>query len=370
MADPGFSTDQSPAPTTDSFTQAYQPVISQLQTKAAQLQDRYGKNASDISNIFGALTTVSAADKARINQQFTQSVQQQQDMLAQRTAQAQLDAQKGAAGAATAASETGSGGMPVPTSSLSGQATNQGIADSNAYATTWQGLQGIMQNQAVSNLDAAAQGYKFQQANAITQNARNLQDALSGNQMQQAQIQSDIAQAKLGAQAKGAEMGQESALAQAKNQTALDVARQQAAGRIGAAQVSAGTSRANAATSANAQITAAQIRAAAKNTPKAADMASPSAWEKAVRTTGKTLIPGLEVGGSLYRVKNSVSATLKNLQDAADKLAQSKKGDPTATGKVSASDVYKNWEAANKSLPANTKDLVWKAIQKGYYKTW
>jgi hypothetical protein len=365
MADPGFSTDQSPTPTTDSFTQAYQPVISQLQTQAAQLQDRYGKNASDISNIFGTLTTVSAADKAKINQQFTQSVQQQQDLLAQRTAQAQLDAQKGTTGAATAASETGSGGMPAPTSSLSGQATAQGIADSNAYATTWQGLQGVMQNQALSNLDAAAQGYKYQQANATTQNAKNLQDALSANQMQQAQIQSDIAQAKLGAQAKGAEMGQESALAQAKNQTALDVAKQQAAGRIGAAQVTAGTSRANAATSANAQITAAQIRAGSKAN-KSTSLTNIRDWEKSLRSDGMS-------GADLTNLKNSIAPleariSARRTVKVGDKLPNGQLATATSKGKASAADVWNAWLKENPNASAAYKDAALLAINKGFYK--
>lgn len=365
MADPGFSTDQSPVPTTDSFTQAYQPVINQLQTQAAQLQDRYGKNAADISNIFGTLTTVSAADKARINQQFTQSVQQQQDLLAQRTAQAQMDAQKGTAGAATVAADNGSGGMPVPTSSLSGQATAQGIADSNAYATTWQGLQGAMQNQAVSNLDNAAMGYKLQQQTATTQNAKNLQDALSANQMQQAQIQQQIAEAKLGAQAKGAEMGQESALATAKNQTALDVAKQQAAGRIGAAQVSAGTSRANAATSANAQITAAQIRAAAQGT-KSASVNDIRSWEKSLRADGMS-------GADLTNLKRSIAPleariSARRSVKIGDKLPDGTIATAASKGKVSASDVWNAWLKANPNASGAYKDAALLAINKGFYK--
>ena len=178
-------------------TSAYQPVLDQYAAQQAQLQDRYGANAADIKNIFGNLSTVRALDKTKIAQQYQTSIQQQQDALAARTAETRMATQAGQEGAATAAGELGTAGQPAPTDSLTAQAAEQGVADSNAYQTTWAALQNVMSQQAQNDVQNAIQGYDYQQTSALEQLRNNLEDRLAGINQNMAGTESQLAQAKI-----------------------------------------------------------------------------------------------------------------------------------------------------------------------------
>lgn len=179
-------------------TSAYQPLLDMYNKQQSALQDRYATNAADIKNIFGNLTTVRAQDKAKIAEQFKTSIQQQQDALAARTAEARQGVAAGQQGAATAAGEMGTTGQPAPTDSLTAQAAEQGIADSNAYQTTWSALQNVMSQQAQNDVQNAVQGYDYQQTAALETLRNNLEDRLAAIQGNMAGTQSNIAQANLG----------------------------------------------------------------------------------------------------------------------------------------------------------------------------
>ena len=178
-------------------SQVYQPLIDLYNQQKLDLQDRYGQNAADIKNIFGNLTTIRSADKAKIAQQFKTSIEQQQQALAARTAEARAGVAAGQQGAATAAGELGTAGQPAPTDSLTAQAAEQGIADANAYQTTWGNLQNVMSNQAQSDVQNAIQGYDYQQVAAMEALRNNLEDRLAAIQGNMAGTQSDLAQAQL-----------------------------------------------------------------------------------------------------------------------------------------------------------------------------
>jgi hypothetical protein len=178
-------------------TSAYQPLLDMYNKQQAQLNERYATNAADIKNIFGNLTTVRAQDKAKIAQQFKTSIEQQQNALAARTAEARQGVAAGQQGAATAAGEMGTAGQPAPTDSLTAQAAEQGIADSNAYQTTWSALQNVMSQQAQNDVQNAVQGYDYQQTAALETLRNNLEDRLAAIQGDMAGTQSNIAQANL-----------------------------------------------------------------------------------------------------------------------------------------------------------------------------
>ena len=178
-------------------TPAFQPAMDQYAQQQAQLQDRFGENAADIKNIFGNLTTVRALDKTKIAQQYQTSIQQQQDALAARTAETRQGVAAGQQGAATAAAEMGTAGQPAPTDSLTAQAAEQGVADSNAYQTTWSALQNVMSQQAQNDVQSAVQGYDYQQASALEQLRNNLEDRLAGIEANMAGTQGQLAQAEI-----------------------------------------------------------------------------------------------------------------------------------------------------------------------------
>jgi hypothetical protein len=179
-------------------TSAYQPLLDLYGQQQQAARERYGVNQADIKNIFGNLTTIRGADKAKIAQQFTTSIEQQQQALAARTAEARQGVAAGQQGAATAAAEMGTAGQPAPTDSLTAQAAEQGIADSNAYQTTWAALQNVMSQQAQNDVQNAVQGYDYQQASALEQLRANLEDRLAGIEGNLAGTQSQIAQTNYG----------------------------------------------------------------------------------------------------------------------------------------------------------------------------
>jgi hypothetical protein len=199
----GTATPAAPKPFTADMlyqdaTSAYQPVMDLYKNQQVNAMDRYGTNTADIKNIFGNLTMVRAADKAKIADQFKTSIEQQQNALAARTAETRTGVAAGQQGAATAAAEMGTAGQPAPTDSLTSQAAEQGIADSNAYQTTWSALQNVMSQQAQNDVQSAVQGYDYQKTSALEQLRANLEDRLAGIEANMAGTQSQIAQTNLG----------------------------------------------------------------------------------------------------------------------------------------------------------------------------
>lgn len=174
----------------------FAPLQQNLEQQKTLANQRYAQNQADIKNIFGNLSTIRAADRQKIADQFKQSLVQQQQAVASRTAEARQATAAGTAGMQAAGAELGGGPVAEPTQTLAGQAAEQGIADANKYQTTWEGLQGAMQGQTQQNLENAITGYGFQQAQAQQDLARSFQDKLAGLDAQNAQIQSQIAQSK------------------------------------------------------------------------------------------------------------------------------------------------------------------------------
>lgn len=209
------------------YSGASQSIANQI----AAAQDRYGKNQADIKNIFGTLSTIRAADKTKIAQQFANSIQAAQDRADAMTAQAQQQLQLGQQGAATAGAELGGGPAQMPTDSLTSQAVAQGIADQNANQGTWDRLMQGMGLQQQGNVDTAVQGYNLQQAGALDALRRGYEESMLGLEGQQLSLQDQIAQAMSGAQAAQAGAQSDWALQQLKNQGALDVAQTRAAAR-------------------------------------------------------------------------------------------------------------------------------------------
>lgn len=206
----------------------YAPALDYLTQQETAANERYAKNKASLQNILGTLSDLSAKDSARINEQFTQSITQQQQALAARTAEARAGSAAGVAQAAATGAERGAGpGMavnPIQT------ATEEGIGQANAYQQTWEGLMKANQMQATQDTATRQAGFGFQQAQAVADLQKSLEDrllTLSGNK---AQVKSDIAQAKYQAQQQVREAKYNEALA------AADRARQAAAAAASAKQ--------------------------------------------------------------------------------------------------------------------------------------
>jgi hypothetical protein len=215
----------------------YQPLMDLYGTQQQAARERYGVNQADIKNIFGNLTTIRGEDKAKIAQQYQTSIEQQQQALAARTAEARQGVAAGQQGAAMAAGEMGTAGQPAPTTSLTAQAAEQGIADANAYQTTWSALQNVMSQQAQNDVQSAVQGYDYQQASALEQLRANLEDRLAGIEENMAGTESQVAQTNFGSRqnvlnAKYGEVqdakAQASRLAAAQASAAADAAKEAA----------------------------------------------------------------------------------------------------------------------------------------------
>lgn len=195
-------------------TAQYKPALDYLTQQETASKERYAKNKASLESIFGALSDVSAKDAARINQQFTDSITQQQQALAARTAEARAGSAAGVAQAQATGAERGMGpGMavnPIQT------ATEEGVARSNEYQTTWEGL--MKANQAQAGIDASNRqtGYGFQQAQALQDLQNSLEDRLLALSGDKAQVQADIAQAKYAAQQQVREAKYNEALAAAE----------------------------------------------------------------------------------------------------------------------------------------------------------
>lgn len=286
-------------------TGAYAPQLSYLETLQQKEQERYAQNKANISNLFGALTSLGAKDTAAINKQFTDSIAAQQLNLSNRTAEAKAGQTAGEAQVAATGAERGTG--PAMAGSPTATATAEGIAASNAYQTQWEGLQNAMQNQAVIDIANRQAGYGQQEIGAIQQLQQNLDARLLELAGQSAGVAGDIAKAKLGVQQN---------IAQAKYGEAIDArdyARQQAAAAAAAANSAA--------------------RAAAK--PKRYD-SSIGGWTSKIT----------DAGGSSDAIINSVNDAIAAVK-AAKKTAASAPGSKVKSTKVTTADVIAKWTKDN-----------------------
>lgn len=197
-------------------TDVYKPLFQNLEAQRLAERQRYAENAGDIKNIFGTLTTVSATDRARIENQFAQSIEQQQQALAARTAEARMGSAAGQAGAATAGAETGLADMPAPTSSRTQQIAEAGIADANAQQGIWENLMRGTSQQTLADLENRAGSAGYQEANALMQLDRQNTLAERGFDAQKAQLTSQQLQSQMEAQQAQAKLAQDWAIARMK----------------------------------------------------------------------------------------------------------------------------------------------------------
>lgn len=176
----------------------YSPLQDLLKAQQDKANKRYEQNKADITSIFGALSGLTAADTARVNKQFTDSITKQQTDYATRVAQQNLEAQAGTQQAIATGAERGSG--PAMTNNPIQAAAAQGNADANAALTNWQGLMSAQQNQAVTDVENRGTGYTQQKLGALNQLSRNFEDTLSQFAQQDATLKSQMAQSKIDAQ--------------------------------------------------------------------------------------------------------------------------------------------------------------------------
>jgi hypothetical protein len=205
----------------DNLNAAYSPLEALLQSQKAAAAKRYAQNSADITSIFGALSGLTAEDTARINKQFTDSITKQQTDYAARVAQQNLEAQAGTKQAVATGAERGTG--PAMTNNPIAAAAAQGNADANAALTNWQGLMQSEQNQAVKDAETRGAGYTQQKLGALAQLSRNFEDTLAGFAQQDAQLQSQMAQAKIDAKNAYASNDFEAAQAADKQNAALQL---------------------------------------------------------------------------------------------------------------------------------------------------
>ena len=220
-------------------TPAFQPALEQIGKQRVQANERYAQNKADIANIFGTLTQVNTESQNRVNQQFQESVANQQMATAQRVAEARSGAAQTQQAAIKAADERGGGPMGNLAASPVAVEAERGIANQNALQTLFAGQQGAIQQQTIQDLLAAQRGYGYQQLAANQQLGRSLEDVLMGLSGQETDIRGQLAQAQLGARGQVAQANYNEIM-QAR-QAAADAAnaRTSAAARVRAAQISA-----------------------------------------------------------------------------------------------------------------------------------
>lgn len=215
------------------LSSVYSPLQALLKAQQDKASKRYAQNQADITSIFGALSGLTAEDTARVNKQFTDSITKQQTDYATRVAQQNVEAQAGTKQAAATGAERGSG--PAMNVNPIQTAAAQGNADANAALTNWQGLMSAQQAQTVRDVENRGTGYTQQKLGALNQLSRNFEDTLSKFEAQDANLQSQIAQAKLDQQAAYASSDIQAAqnadkqlaalkLQELKNKGAMDVA--------------------------------------------------------------------------------------------------------------------------------------------------
>lgn len=199
----------------------YSPLQDLLKTQQAAAAKRYEQNKADITSIFGALSSLTAEDTARINKQFTDSITKQQTDYATRVAQQKNEAAAGTAQAATTGAERGTG--PALNTSPVQQAADAANANANQTLTNWQGLMQATQAQTVKDAETRGTGYTQQKLGALNQLSKNFEDTLSQFAAQDAQLKSQMAQSKIDAQNAYASNDFTAAQAADKQQAALQL---------------------------------------------------------------------------------------------------------------------------------------------------
>lgn len=220
------------------YVAVYKPQEDYLTSLETKAQERYAKNQANISNLFGALTSLGATDTAAIKKQFTDSIAAQQLSLSERTATAKAEQTAGEKQVTATGAERGTG--PAIVGSPTATATAEGIAASNAYQTQWEGLQNAMQNQAVIDIANRQAGYGQQEIGALDTLRQGYETQLTGLAGQRADLASNIAQAKLGVQQSQAQAAADAALAEQRFQQ--DIYLQQMKDSAAMARKSAGGS--------------------------------------------------------------------------------------------------------------------------------
>jgi len=188
-------------------TPVYQPALDFIDTQRTQANERYSTNKADIANIFGSLTSVNKESQNRVNEQFTKSIADQQMNLAERTAAARTGMEQTAQSAQAAGMERGGGPAGNFAASPVAVAGERGIADSNAFATIWEGQQRAVNAQTIQNLANAQEGYGFQQVQANQQLQGSLENTLNQLAGQEVGVRQELAQAIVGGQSRVAEAG-------------------------------------------------------------------------------------------------------------------------------------------------------------------
>lgn len=176
--------------------QVYNPILDYIKKQEAATNARYQTNSAELKNIFGALTGIDAADKARITQQFKQAITDSQTNYAERVASEKEALAAGLAQAKATGAERGLG--PEMAVNPITAATGESQARANEYQTAWEGLQRANEVQATADVGARTEGYNYQQAAAIRGLQQSLEDKLLGLGGQRADVMSQAAQAKLG----------------------------------------------------------------------------------------------------------------------------------------------------------------------------
>lgn len=216
-------------------TPAFAPVLDYLNQQAGAANDRYKVNKQAISNIFGDLASIAEKDAVRIEEQFKQSIAQQQQAVAQRTAEARTAQAAGEQAQAQIATERGAG--PEMAGSPTATATEEGIARSNEYQTTWEALQNVTQQQLQADISARGAGYGQQEVGAIQQLAASLEDKLMQIGGNAAQVQADIASAKIAAQQQVAQASYNQLQQEAAMKAQMQVAKAASSGSKGGGPV-------------------------------------------------------------------------------------------------------------------------------------
>lgn len=174
----------------------YNPILDYIKKQEAAAKARYATNSAELKNIFGALTGIDAADKARINEQFTQALTQSQTGFQGRVASEKEALAAGLAQAKATGAERGLGPEmavnPITT------ATAESQSRANEYQTTWENLQRVNQAQATADVSARTEGYNYQQVAALKDLQNSLENRLMELSGQTANVQSQAAQAQLG----------------------------------------------------------------------------------------------------------------------------------------------------------------------------
>jgi hypothetical protein len=199
----------------------YSPLQDLLKMQQANASKRYEQNKADITSIFGALSSLTAEDTARINKQFTDSITKQQTDYATRVAEQKTEAAAGTAQAAATGAERGTG--PAMNTSPVQQAADAANANANAALTNWQGLMQATQAQTVKDAETRGAGYTQQKLGSLAQLSKNFEDTLAQFAGQDAQLKSQMAQSKLDQQAAMANNDFEAAQAANKQTAALQL---------------------------------------------------------------------------------------------------------------------------------------------------